>query len=92
MSVTLVINLPGVSSSKAQMVIPHNPVSAMVTVTHLVNLCPWMLLSTPWVCFTTMEFAVSGLLWPRLLAQNCFCECPCSISASVEVPGLGLVL
>ena len=46
----------------------------------------------PSVCFTTMEFTVSGLLWPRLSTQTCFYKSPLSDSAPAEVPGLGLVL
>ena len=92
LSVTLVINLLGASRSKAQMVVPCGTVSGTVLVTPLVTLCSWKSLSTPRVCSAPVEFAVSGLLWSRLLAQTCFCKCSWSGSAPVEVPGLGLVL
>ena len=32
-----------------------------------------------------MEFAVSGLLWPRLLAQSCLCKCLWSGSAPIPM-------
>ena len=44
---TLVINLPGTSGSKAQMVTPHGAVRAMVPVTLLVTPCSWRSLSIP---------------------------------------------
>ena len=37
-----------------------------------------------------MDFAFSGLLWSRYLAQFSFPKCSWSGSAAAEVPGLGL--
>ena len=58
----LVINLLSASESKAQMVVPRGIVSDMVLVTQLVTPCSWRSLSTLGLCYTPMEFAVSGLL------------------------------
>ena len=65
---TLVTSLPGVSESKAQMVAPHGAVSARVPVIPLVTPCSLWLLGAPGVCSVPVEFAVSGLLCPKLLA------------------------
>ena len=62
LSVTLEINLLGASGSKAQMVVPHGTVSAMVLGTLLVTPRSWRLLSIPRVCSAPIEFAVSCLL------------------------------
>ena len=59
--VILLINLLGARESKAQMVVPHGTVSAMVLVTPLVTLCFWRSLSDLGLCSTPLEFAVSGL-------------------------------
>ena len=59
---------------------------------------PWSLLSQAfsslgyWLSPSPVEFATSGLCWPRLPAQTCFCKSPWSGSAPAEFPGLGLVL
>ena len=78
----LLINLLSASESKAQMVVPHGTVSVMVLVTPLVTLCSLRLLSTPRLCSTPLEFAVSG------------CSClGCQLgSVSVNIPGLDLLL
>ena len=62
----LVINLPGSSRYKTQMVAPRGAVFATVSLTRLVTPCSWRLLSVPGVCSALVEFAVSGLLWARL--------------------------
>ena len=85
-----VINLLGGSESKAQMVFPHGTVSTLVLVITSVSLCSWRSISVSGLCLAPVEFSVSGLLSPRLLAQTCFCKCPWWIG-SCRDPGLGLV-
>ena len=58
---TLVINLPGASGSKAQMVAPRGVVSVTVPVTLLVTLCSWKSLSASGARATLAQVAGSVL-------------------------------
>ena len=58
-----VINLPGASGCKAQLVAPHGVISAMVPFTPLVIPYSWRSLSAPGVCSASVEFDVSSLFW-----------------------------
>ena len=82
-AVPLVINLPGASGSKAQMVAPHGTVRATVSVTLEVTQCSQRLLCNLNIvracsfvgCLleaAPAEVTALGLLQQRLLAQACF--------------------
>ena len=91
LSEILLINLLRASESKAQMVVPYYTVSATVLVTPLVTPSFWKQLSILGLCSASLEFDVSGLLWPRLPALTCFSK-SWSESPHAEVPGLELIL